>query len=165
MTTRIFQTWVDRLVQQTIPHHQVIQLVRTIVPLAHGERPGGKRTSLEASEARDLIRMVKARVTSDGGIRATPDNEERGRDWLYANRKRLGLPPADFRSILEFRLVGFHPYRTERTTHYEPIWRCLFPDGSVLDYAPGAWQRSLAGKKGRPDVWWRWHIEPKEDAA
>lgn len=165
MTTKIFKTWVDRLAQDTIPHHQVIQLARTIVPLAKGERPGGKRTALEPSEARDLVRMLRARAVSDGGIRATPDNEERGRIWLRANRKRLGLPEADYQSIIEFRLIGFYAYETERATHYEPIWRCLFPDGSVLDYAPGAWQRSLAGKKGRPDAWWRWHIEPKEAAA
>lgn len=165
MTTRIYRTWVERLSEQTIPHHQVIQLARAVVPLANAEPARGKRTALEPDEAALLLNIIRNRVRVDGGIRATPENEERGRDWLQANRKRLGLPGADFRSILEFRLIGFHPYRTERTTHYEPIWRCLFPDGSVLDYAPGAWQRSLAGKKGRPDVWWRWHIEPKEDAA
>lgn len=165
MPTAIHRTWMRRIAEPRIEHHHVIQLVRCVYPLSRGQRPGGHRTALVRAEAGEIVAELMRRRAVDGGIRATDENEARGRSWLTENRRRLKLPDVDFRSILEFRLVGFHEYESEFGFHVEPAWRCLFPDGSMLDYAPGAWQRGLAGRKGRPDAWWRWHIEPKEVAA
>ena len=105
--TSIFNTWLERIEAEHIQHHQVIQLYAAVYPLAQGYRPRGKRTNLRKAEAQAIMARIYERARNGNGLRATADNEERGRDWLHANRRKLGLPDSfDARSIIEFRLVG-----------------------------------------------------------
>ena len=163
--TSIFGTWLERIERELIPHHQVIQLYSAVYPLAQGYQPRGKRTNLRKAEAQAIMFRIYERARNGNGLRATADNEERGRDWLHANRRKLGLPDSfDARSIIEFRLVGFHVYhRDERwgTLATSPIWRALLPDGSTFDYAPTAWQATA--RKDAPAMWWK--LNPPRRAA
>ena len=163
--TSIFNTWLERIEAEHIQHHQVIQLYAAVYPLAQGYRPRGKRTNLRKAEAQAIMARIYERARNGNGLRATADNEERGRDWLHANRRKLGLPDSfDARSIIEFRLVGFHVYTRDdrwKTLAASPIWRALLPDGSTFDYAPTAWQATA--RKDAPAMWWK--LNPPRRAA
>lgn len=148
-TTSIFRTWQDRLAQPRIGQALVVQFARAVFPLSEGYAARGKATNLSPDEADRLVEQLAHRVLSgDGGPRAEEANEQRGRDWLWLNRRRLSLPDdIDPRNIIEFRLVGFHIYDTNerwRTMHAEPIWRCLLGDGRRFEYSPGAWQGKMS---------------------
>lgn len=155
--TDIFRTWLDRVEQERIGHHQVIQLTRAIWPLSRGFEPAGKRTSMRKAEAQAIVMRLQQRHRQGNGIRATDDNEERGRQWLRSNQRRFGLPmDFDPLTIIEFRLVGFHIYAHDNrwnTVAGAPVWRAYLPDGRTFDYAPTAWQASM--RKDAPPLWWR----------
>lgn len=154
------KVWLERVNAPTISHHQVIQLARCVYPMSRGARAGGKASNLEPDEAREIIQAIFHRARLGTGVRATPDNEQRGRDWLNENRRKLELPDVDYLSIVDFRLVGFHIYGEDRWgMNCAPIWRCSFPDGSQLDYAPTAWQASMMKEKRQ--FWWRWEAKPR----
>lgn len=155
--TAIYRTWLERLSLERIPHHQVIQLCRAVHPLAKGRRVGGKKTNLTPAEAADIIGAIESRARRGDGIRATSENEERGRDWLCSNRKRLGLPAdLDPRQIADFRLVGFHEYPRKHDPLIEPLWRCSLDDGRMFEYAPGAWQVNLGRHEAIDWFHWAW---------
>jgi len=153
-------TWLERVNAPTISHANVIQLYSCIYPLSRGAHPGGKKTNLDREEAQEIIQAVFHRARLNNGIRAEAANEQRARDWLTENRRQFDLPDVDYRSIVEFRLVGFHIYsENDGWMTCSPVWRCAFPDGSQLDYAPTAWQASMAKQKRQ--FWWRWESKPR----
>lgn len=159
-TTKAYRTWRQRLAAPTIEHGSVIQLCRNIYPGTKGAARHGRNTTLEDWECTQLIDQLTARIAEDHGPRATEQNEQRGRDWLNEYARRLGLPPASelrYLDIVEMRLNGFYVYdevhdRWGYRVEAAPIWRALFPDGTVLRYAPTAWQSSLSGAK--QNLWW-----------
>lgn len=153
--TKAYREWRQRLAEPTISHGRVIQLARGIYPHSRGAMSGGHRSALTEQECRDLIAQLHARVRVDGGIRATPDKEELGRNWL--NARRLGLPnDRRYLDIAEFRLVGFYRYSDEdRWGRIEaaPIWHASWSDGRWIEYAPTAWQAT--GSRAKTTLWWQ----------
>mgnify|MGYP006921290834 CR=1 FL=1 len=157
--TKAYKTWRARLAGPTIGHGFVIQLARGIYPASRGAMMQGRHSSLTETECRELIDQLHARVKVDGGIRAEPQNEERGRHWLNEYARRMGLPmDRRYLDIVEFRLVGFHRYWEDHTRYgyridAAPIWHASWADGTWIEYAPTAWQGSLSSKL--PPLWWQ----------
>lgn len=157
--TKAYREWRRRLAEPTIGHGHVIQLARGIYPHSRGAMFGGHRSALTEQECRDLIAQLHARVKVDGGIRATPDKEELGRNWLNEYARRMGLPgDRRYLDIVEFRLVGFYRYGEDDggwgyRIDAAPIWHATWPDGRWIEYAPTAWQGGLSSKL--PKLWWQ----------
>lgn len=156
--TSIHKRWVERVSGEIIKHSHVIQLYNTVYPMHRGYRVGGKATNLTKREASQIIVRIQMSADKGVGLRAEPEKEKLGRLWLANMEKPRNLPALPWHSIERFTLVGFHVYderefiswgKREVIASVAPIWRCHFPDGSLFDYSPTAWQSGT----DKP-MWW-----------
>lgn len=139
--TDMRRAYLERVTAPVIAKGHIQQMYQAVYPLAYGSQPRGKRMSLTAADASEIVAALESR--GDGGPLVTPEQCKQGADWLVRYGRKLGLPddlvgkePAYFR----------FPCCTETYTdsigfmYFLPVYTAYYPDGTRLRYMARAWQ-------------------------
>lgn len=123
--TQISKTWWKRIQQDVIPEGQILQFCNAIMPLALGDRVGGKASNMTEPEAADIANQAEAQFRN-GGFMLEERHTVKGYEWLKANGKRAGIPADVIDGFLYFRWVGTNKLGSGWQTKYLPVWEVTY---------------------------------------
>lgn len=137
--SKMLTTWLERVEAHEIRESHITQLKNAIASRADGWKWGGQRTNITEAEAKRIMLTLRIRVARDGGPLVTEAQAQKGRDWIMAHGKRMGVREEYRTGITHFRLRGIrkipHPIPGGRPG-FAPIYRAYYADGRRMTYSP-----------------------------
>lgn len=136
MSTRIYKTWVERILSGTFTRGECNQWAQAVVPLSEDLPPGGKRTVLEPHEARGLRQLMWHR----GGVRLHDDHTQQGLKWIKTHEDQFPEGMLDRFSHFTFQGDAYDIDTSGWRPQCIPTWRIHLQDGTMIDYTAIGWQ-------------------------